>query len=572
MEKSEITKRKVILYGDGRFAKDFLYIFDWIKPEYYVDDIGDSVHAYRYTKLIEEKKGSFITIICKHDKVQAIMNLEAIGLLYDKDFIVADDLFKELDYPFNNKIKTKWIYVWGTGQTGHEFFHNFIEKKNITKIMGCIDSDMNKKGKRFFGFEIFSPEAVISNPSAFIVIASQYYQEIKKELTEHGLKESENFIPYEWLMYPASDMLRKTIYDIPQMDEVCKRPFEKAWINSDGRVKGCSSNNAIMGSLFFDSFDNIWHSNRMKVVRLSLINRTGTFCNKKRCELFDGKYCRYDVDDLHYSFEYSSETIQEMAQRKLLEKETIVDKDAYNLKESEYPDRVMISIDKTCNLSCPSCRDEVYIPSEIEKNKLKELTIKLQEEVIPHVDNIIMAGNGEVFASNVYKKILLDAKLKSKGKGICILSNGALFSPEYWKKVESIYTSIRVVISMDGATKETAEKLRRGVVFSEWLQNMNFLGEMRKAGRMEYLGFTFVVQRDNYMEMPLFCEKMLALGADEVSFSRIQNYGRWTDKQFETMTMFDEKENPKEELKEVLKNPILYSERVNLFMWHHGWK
>lgn len=52
--------------------------------------------------------------------------------------------------------------------------------------------------------------------------------------------------------------------------------------------------------------------------------------------------------------------------------------------------------------------------------------------------------------------------------------------------------------------KEIAEKLRRGIDFDCWKENMNFLGQMRSANRISILAFTFIVQNDNYQESSIY--------------------------------------------------------------------
>ena len=67
--------KEVVIYGSGRYPKDFLYVFDRIRVSYYVDDEEhDEVKSYQV--LDEEDKGAIFIIICKYDEKNARINLE----------------------------------------------------------------------------------------------------------------------------------------------------------------------------------------------------------------------------------------------------------------------------------------------------------------------------------------------------------------------------------------------------------------------------------------------------------------------------------------------------------------
>ena len=106
--------RKIVIYGSGRYPKDFLYVFDKIQVSYYVDDkAGDTVEQYHV--LEKEKKSEVFVIICKYDEKAARTNLEQMGFQRGTNYVSASELFQELDFPIKAISKKKEIYVWGTG-------------------------------------------------------------------------------------------------------------------------------------------------------------------------------------------------------------------------------------------------------------------------------------------------------------------------------------------------------------------------------------------------------------------------------------------------------------------------
>jgi Predicted Fe-S oxidoreductases len=562
-------KKKIVIYGWGRYPKDFLYVFDSIQVSYYVDD--EEKEKVKCYKDLKNEKDSVFVIICKYDEKNARENLEKIGLKKGKDYVSAADLFPKLDFPIKDIAREKDVYIYGTGDISHYFFHDFVEKNPDVEIVGCVDSNPEKKGKTFFRRPIYMPEEVLDDDNKFFIVASTlYYQEIKKKLMEYGKKEGKDFISSLAINQWASWMMRETIYDIPRLDYVCPKPFQDAALMREGRLSVCVGVPSVENwnvPLFYSDFGQAWHSNIMKILRLSIINGTYSFCNEKKCELKRDCGRRIiDTDEMHYFTSRSKEQMALIAQKDVLPRDYIFHDSNYNIRENEYPDVVMFSYDRTCNLHCPSCRQEKYVADSREREILKDFTERMVTEVLPYVDRIKVAGDGEAFASSIYKNIIFNKKTFGKIPRIGILSNGTLLTPSTFDKIAENYESISVFISMDGCTKETAEKLRAGADFAKWKRNMLYLGQKREEGKIDFLAFNFVVQRANYLEMPEYVRMCLGFNADGIKFSQIRNM-RYSEEEFEKMDMFDQNGQMKPELAEVVKDKIFERPEVHLFSW-----
>lgn len=569
--KELIQNKKIILYGDERYVRDFLYVFDNIKPAYFVDDTKNEF-AESYTCLQSESIDEIMIIICKYDERTAQKNLVNIGLERGKHFISATTLFDTLDFPIKEIAKEKEVYIWGTGDRSHQFFHDFVEKNSDIEIVGCIDSDVKKKGKTFFRRPVYLPEDILDDDKIFIIVAStNYWNEIKDILVKAGKKQGVDFIHYLSVNHWASWMIRETIYGVPRLDYVCPKAFQDASFLHEGRLSICSGIPGMtmwVTPLFYTEFQDVWHSNVMKVLRLSMINGTYSFCNTAKCDLL-GKCEKQEIDinELHYELGRCKEELDYVATKGSFSKNTVFNVKNYEIKEPEYPDVVMCSYDKTCNLHCPSCRSKIYLSNGQEKKMIDEFTIRLKKEVFPYIKRLKVAGDGEAFASSTYRNILFDENISNSIRSVGILSNGTLFSKEYFDRLAQNYNEIRAFISMDGATKETAEKLRRGADFDKWKENMEYLGKMRMEGKLNFLAFNFVVQRDNYFEMPEYVRMCLEFNADQIKFSKIFNWGRYTQEEFENISMFDKFDHPKNELEKVLGDEIFKKNQVKLFEW-----
>lgn len=565
-----MENRKVVIYGTGRYPKDFLYVFDKIQVFYYVDDEeNNDISSYKI--LEDEDKNSIFVIICKYNEKEARRNLENIGLKKGIDYISATDLFSELDFPIKAIAKTRDVYIWGTGETSHYFFHEFVEKNPDIEIVGCIDSSQDKKGKTFFRRAIYMPEDVLNDKNNFFIIATTlYYQEIKERLLRYGKKEGEDFVSSHAINHWASWMMRETVYDIPRLDYVCPKAFQDAALMHEGRLSVCVGVKNLVNwniPLFCASFDQVWHSNIMKVLRLSIINGTYSFCDAQKCDLLhDCGRREIDVNELHYYTSRSEEQMNYISKKETLPRDYVFDEKNYGIREREYPDVVMCSFDRSCNLHCPSCRKETYIAGGKEKEILYDFTKRIESEVLPYVNRLKVAGDGEALFSETYKGIIFNRKISDKIHSIGILSNGTLLTPLNFDKISELYKSINIFISMDGATKETAEKLRAGCNFERWMKNMSYLGQKREEGKIRFLSFNFVVQRANYLEMPGYVRMCLGFKADGIKFSQIRNTG-WTDEEFEEISMFDANGLMKPELAEVVKDEVFERPEVHLFTW-----
>ena len=122
-----------------------------------------------------------------------------------------------------------------------------------------------------------------------------------------------------------------------------------------------------------------------------------------------------------------------------------------------------------------------------------------------------------------------------------------------------------LTVSIDAATRETYEKVRRGGNFDVLRKNMEFASKLRKDGNLSYFRINFVVQSENYKEMIDFVEWGVELGVDEVFFSKVLNWGTYTSEEFKEISMMEEDGNtPKKELQRILDDPRMKNPIVDL--------
>lgn len=144
--------KKVVIWGTGKFQKDFLYIFDDIHPAYSVTDdhqfLEDGVYSCEH--LMEEKdRESLLVIVCDFDQDKAGGHLEKWGFEHGKTFLYAEELFSVLDEPPELHLNGRKLAFWGAGAELGYFQSNTDLESDI-----YIDGDINKRNRYIDGKQV----------------------------------------------------------------------------------------------------------------------------------------------------------------------------------------------------------------------------------------------------------------------------------------------------------------------------------------------------------------------------------------------------------------------------------
>ncbi|WP_026890983.1 FkbM family methyltransferase [Lacrimispora aerotolerans] len=113
-------------------------------------------------------------------------------------------------------------YIWGTGYRAEQINQYYAEQLNDINIIGYIDNNPAKWKDYFFGKKIYSPEILIEDKDAYIIIITKFSQEIVKQIIEQypwykeRIVENENNIFFKRLqiLFRYEDSEEKEIQDI----------------------------------------------------------------------------------------------------------------------------------------------------------------------------------------------------------------------------------------------------------------------------------------------------------------------------------------------------------------------
>lgn len=541
-----IKDRKIIIYGYNRFQKDFIYIFDQLKIDYIIEDnISKSDSKITcFNELSKEDLDSVIVIICKYDKKIADKNLQDLGLRYKDNFYYADDFFQFLDFDLKRRAKNRKVAVWGVG-CGYSDLKDHLNRKNMDlKYDFIIDNNSHYENKIVDNKKVIHSDNIKDWTDIFIIIATrrQNYKDISRQLEEYGLIKNHDFVIWEKIIETPSEFLIKTIYDQPKYKFVCRIPFDYAILNSNGDVNNCCLDymNVSIGNLDIDNFEDIWKKSiYAKILRLSMVNHTYSFCNQSTCPYLAAR----KTDQIS-----ENDSIEENYRQ-------------FN-KNSKIT--VNIAMDDTCNLYCESCRPAVRSARGERISELNYYSDMIQQYVLPLCNRVLLAGNGEVFASKFYLDILKNEKCKAVNN-IVILSNGTLFNRNMWNEYLSEYKNIDVLISIDAFSRENYEAIRRGASFEKTSKNLQFLGELRKLCKINYLQFNYVIQKKNCSEMKEFVRFSKKIGADKVAFLNMENWGIYSNEIFSEMSVLNDDGKIKNELLKYFDDELLNDRYINWY-------
>lgn len=197
------------------------------------------------------------------------------------------------------------------------------------------------------------------------------------------------------------------------------------------------------------------------------------------------------------------------------------------------PDRIQhlrLAIDDSCNLRCPSCRKGMIFHKE---GSAYNLGIRLADRIndwLHTYDNPIqvhIGSDGDPFASHVYRHFMQQTPHRDNIT-YSILTNGLMFR-EFHDRVPGVIGNLKELgVSIDGATKETYEKLRLGGRWEKILEGLECMAEQKQRHGFRFI-LHFVVQKENYHEMETIIDLGEQYGADRVWLNKIEDWGTMDD-------------------------------------------
>ena len=181
--------------------------------------------------------------------------------------------------------------------------------------------------------------------------------------------------------------------------------------------------------------------------------------------------------------------------------------------QGNMPMRIELSLLYGCNIRCFMCdlskQDEERQREMLSQRLDIETYTQLAQDVFPYIDNMIIGVAGEPTLHPDFTEFLRIAK--DYGVRLQLMTNGTtLYSP---KIAEAIVKYVdEMVISMDGCTKETFEKIRTGASWDRVTAGLRKIKELREKDPESHLknSVNFALMKENIEEFP----RMFAFAKD----------------------------------------------------------
>ena len=275
----------------------------------------------------------------------------------------------------------------------------------------------------------------------------------------------------------------------------CPRPSDTILIDKNGSCYACECQSWLpqsIGNLQIKSLEEIINSDMHKHLQNSITDETYRYCNEHQC--------------------------------------SYIKSNAVLHGQPERIQHLRLAIDDSCNLRCPSCRKDLIFHKE---GSAFNLGIKLADKINDWLYNykqpiqVHIGSDGDPFASHIYRYFMEQTPERDNIK-YSILTNGLMFK-EFHTKVPYVINNLQELgVSIDGASKETYEKLRLGGNWEKINQNLKCISELKKKHNFRFI-LHFVVQKENYHEMEKIIDLGEQYGADRVWLNKIENWNTFKD-------------------------------------------
>ena len=290
------------------------------------------------------------------------------------------------------------------------------------------------------------------------------------------------------------------------IQKVCARPFDTVLIDKQGSCYACECTAWLpqsIGNLQLKPLGEIIGSATHQHLRDSVTDGTYRYCNEHQCPYI----------------------------RSGLIKETAV----------KHVSKLRLAIDDSCNLRCPSCRNQLIFHKE---GSPYRLGIRLADKINSWLTTnenpvqVHIGSDGDPFASLVYRHFMKNTP-RSANITYSLLTNGLMFKEFHHSIPHVINNMDELGVSIDGASAATYEKLRLGGKWHKIIEALECIAELKQKQNFQF-HLHMVVQQDNWHEMESMLEMAHMYKVDRVYFNKIQDWNTDVDVKSQTFTELEE--------------------------------
>lgn len=356
----------------------------------------------------------------------------------------------------------------------------------------------------------------------------------------------------------------------PLEGRFCGKPFTHFETTESGDVYACCPSYlpVPIGNIHHAGVEEIWNSPVAQELRRSVLEGDFRYCSRLSCPAIQaGRLPSRAAIEKPVAAggggQDSMDSMNSMESKERARLHEYVTTGATKLRGG--PGFVNLSHDRSCNLSCPSCRTRTIIAKSSEQEKLDAVRDRVVLPVLKTASRVLITGSGDPFGSKHFRDVLDHLNPRDFPElRVNLQTNGQLFTQREWTRLAGLHAMIgQVYVSIDAAAPDTYAEVRRGGSFATLCANMDFIAALRRAGRIRRLVIAFVVQACNFRQMEDFVELGRRWQVDLISFSRLRQWGTYEADDFARRDVFAPTHPEHAAFRAVLESPVF----AEPFVW-----
>ncbi len=313
----------------------------------------------------------------------------------------------------------------------------------------------------------------------------------------------------------------------------CNMMFDYAYLDHfDGKVYICpwmDPARGSIGNILTQDFYDIWHSEKAEKIRDTARDGSYSYCRMVACPHLQNR----DLPDKEMDPEHP-------------------------WRVHDTPGEVNLAFDFICNISCPTCRCEIFKPNKDYAQKVE----KILEKIIPVASKarkISASGHGDPFASPYMMKVLENLKPERDDFEILLETNGIFLDEAHWDRISHLGNyNLDIVVTTNSYHEPIYNQISRGGNLEKLKKNQLFLKKLREENKVKHTTNAIVVQEKNYWEIPEFIDKSLNVyGFDNVVLRPVYNWGNLTEEEYWFKDVLNPCHPYHEEYKKIINMPIV---------------
>ena len=182
--------------------------------------------------------------------------------------------------------------------------------------------------------------------------------------------------------------------------------------------------------------------------------------------------------------------------------------------ETKFPYFIDWAITARCNLSCRHCRG--FPKGEVSTERAKKL---IAEIAGLRPSWVIVEGGEPLLRPDLFELLGL---MRQRGLEVHLITNGMVISPKIIAALKQL--GVKVMVSIDGATKPTYEAIRNGADFGRVVQSARTYAA---EGLLEAINITLL--KKNYKEIPEFFDLAVSIGVKRVTIIGLKPCERYPE-------------------------------------------